>query len=290
MELLSTPEQLMAYCRNATRPLGIVPTMGSIHLGHAELVKQAQRECKTVIVTLFINPLQFGEEKDFDSYPRSINEDSEILSSYGVDALYLPETSLIYPEEFSTTINVYGPALPMEGLNRPGHFDGVATIVAKLLINSSPDNAYFGRKDGQQLAVIKRMVKDLEIPTNIREIDTVREADGLAYSSRNNLLNSEQRLVAPILYESLSAGRRAFEGGERNPLVITGVTFEILEAAKRKGLLSTIDYVEMVDLMSMMPWSSGDAMLAGAIRLGDIRIIDNVILVENNIDGSSSEE
>ena len=282
MELLSTPIDFAKYCNGAARLLGLVPTMGSIHVGHLELVNQAKAECNTVVASLFVNPMQFGDQIDFLSYPRDSSADLLVLESSGVDALYMPGTHLVFPQDFTTSISVNGPALGMEGSVRPGHFEGVATIVAKLLIGSNADNAYFGRKDGQQVAVIKRMVTDLDMQTQIREVETSREPDGLAISSRNVLLSPKQRATAPILYQALLAGQKAFEDGERQQLVIINIVKEILSTDGDKS--RSIDYVEMVEPESMTPWISGKAMLVGAIRLGDIRIIDNVILVENNID------
>lgn len=290
MELLKTPEELKTYCANVNRPLGIVPTMGSIHEGHLELVRQAKVECTTVLATLFVNPAQFEQRGDFASYPRDLINDSNILSAASIHALYAPEASMVYPNGFSTSISVNGLSSTMEGLVRPGHFEGVATIVAKLLIGSGADYAYFGRKDAQQLAVIKRMVADLEVPSHIREVETIREPDGLALSSRNRLMNSDQRAVAPVLYRALATAGKAFYNGERRSSTIIGIAHEMLKKPQREGILTSIDYIEMVNPDSMQPWKSGNVMLAGAIRLGNIRIIDNIILVDNYIDEIHSEE
>ena len=278
MEHLETVEALRRFCRGAPRPLGLVPTMGSLHAGHLSLLRQARADCATVVATLFVNPAQFGEAADYDAYPRDAEADRSALQDAGVDALFAPEVSEMYPEGFSTSIHIGGPALPMEGAARPGHFEGVATVVAKLLIGARADLAYFGRKDGQQLAVVRRVVTDLGIATQIVAVPTVRDPDGLALSTRNSLLTPGQRAAAPVLYRALLAGASRYAEGVRDPRAIVGASRDVLEAALAADEITVVDYVALVDPDTMASWTGGPGMLAAAIRVGRVRLIDNVLL------------
>ena len=275
MERLTPFAALRAYAGAARRPLGLVPTMGAVHAGHLSLVERSARECATTMATLFVNPAQFDDRGDFERYPRDVEGDLAALAAAGADAVFMPPESEVYPPGFAAWVRMGGPALPLEGAARPGHFDGVATIVAKLLIGASPDAAYFGQKDGQQAAVVRRLVADLGLPVRVVAAPTVREADGLALSSRNRLLSAAQRRGAAALYRALQAGAAAL--GE-------GAGAAESEAACRAVLaeepqVSAVDYAALVDPATMAPWNGrGAAMLAAAVRVGSVRLIDNVLL------------
>ena len=213
MRQVATVAALRAALRDAPRPVGLVPTMGALHDGHLALVRAARDECATVVATIFVNPTQFGPGEDLERYPRSLPGDLALLEREGVDHVFTPSVEEMYPSGFVTTVHLDGPALPLEGAARHGHFDGVATVVAKLLLQSLPDRAYFGRKDGQQTAVVRRLARDLDIPTEIVVVPTVREADGLAMSSRNAYLTPEGRAAAPAVFRALSAARDRFRAG-----------------------------------------------------------------------------
>ncbi len=276
MQRVSTVEELRAYVRDAPRPVGLVPTMGALHAGHMALVHAARADCATVVTTIFVNPTQFAPSEDLSRYPRPIDEDLRLLSDAQVDVAYTPSMDEMYGEGFATTISVGGPALPLEGKARPGHFDGVSTVVAKLLLQSLPDRVYVGQKDAQQVAVLRRLVADLDMPVELRVVPTVREPDGLAVSSRNAYLTPEQRAAAPAVYRALAATRDRFRAG--------GQDREGLEAAcaallTEERLIDAIDYVAVVDADSMGPWNgSGPCVLAAAVRIGGVRLIDNVVL------------
>ena len=204
MEQAATIGALRAVLALAERPIGLVPTMGALHEGHLSLVRAARDDCATVVASIFVNPSQFAPGEDFERYPRNLEGDLAKLEREEVDYVFTPSVEEVYPPGFATTVSVAGPALPLEGEARPGHFDGVATVVAKLLLQSLPDRAYFGRKDAQQVAVVRRLVRDLDIPTEVVMLPTVREADGLALSSRNAYLTPEERAAAPVLFRVLS--------------------------------------------------------------------------------------
>ncbi len=276
MERLLTVADLRLALSEAPRPLGLVPTMGALHAGHRSLVEQARRDCATVAATIFVNPRQFGPAEDFSRYPRPLDHDLALLENAGVDVVFTPPAGEMYPEGFATTVSVAGPALPLEGAARPGHFDGVATVVTKLLLQTLPDRAYFGQKDGQQVAVIKRLVKDLDIPVQIAVMPTVREPDGLAMSSRNAYLTPAQREAAPALYRALSATRDRFRAGLRRRDKLEADCRKLLEA---EPLIDSIDYVSVVDMETMAPWEGRvPCMLAAGVRMGGVRLIDNVIM------------
>ncbi len=275
MRQVETVAALRSALRDAPRPLGLVPTMGALHDGHLALVRAARQECAAVAATIFVNPTQFGPNEDLDRYPRSLAADLALLESEGADCVFTPSVEEMYPSGFTTTVHLDGPALPLEGAARPGHFDGVATVVAKLLLQSLPDRAYLGRKDGQQTAVVRRLVRDLDIPTEIVVVPTVREADGLAMSSRNAYLTPEQRAAAPVVFRALSASRDRFRAGQQNVAVLEDAARHMIEASP----LASVEYVAGVDPDTMEPWSGrGPCMLAAAVRIGSVRLIDNVIL------------
>lgn len=273
---LSTIAGLRDFTRAAPRPLGLVPTMGALHAGHLALVAAAQAECASVVATIFVNPTQFGPAEDLARYPRPLTEDLGALEAAGVAAAFVPSVEEMFPAGAATTVHVDGPALPLEGVARPGHFDGVATVVAKLLLQAGPDRAYFGQKDGQQLAVVRRLAADLDMPVAIVAVPTVREADGLAVSSRNAYLSAEQREAAPALYRALAATRDRFRAGAQARAELEAGCRALLA---QQPLIDAVDYVAAVDPDTMEPWAgAGVAMLAAAVRMGGVRLIDNVLM------------
>jgi pantoate--beta-alanine ligase len=265
----------LATARNDAKTVGFVPTMGALHEGHLSLVRRAKKECGIAAVSIFVNPLQFGPGEDFARYPRRPEEDAGLLASAGADLLYAPRSDGFFPPGFSTAVEVSGVTEGGEGAIRPGHFRGVATILARLFLQVAPDAAYFGRKDLQQVAVVRRMVRDLEFPIRIVACETVREPDGLAMSSRNAYLTAEERARAPALSRALFAARDRAAAGERETGALERETRLALEAA---GL--SVDYVEAVGAETMERAARvgpGVALTAG-VRLGKTRLIDNVLL------------
>ena len=276
MEQAATIGALRAVLALAERPIGLVPTMGALHEGHLSLVRAARDDCATVVASIFVNPSQFAPGEDFERYPRNLEDDLAKLEREEVDYVFTPSVEEVYPPGFATTVSVAGPALPLEGEARPGHFDGVATVVAKLLLQSLPDRAYFGRKDAQQVAVVRRLVRDLDIQTEVVMLPTVREADGLALSSRNAYLTPEERAAAPVLFRALSAVRDRFRAGQQRPADLETGCRRMIEA---EPLVAAIDYVAVVNADTMAPWDGdGPCLLAAAIRIGSVRLIDNVVL------------
>ncbi len=253
--------------------LGLVPTMGFLHEGHLALVDAARRDCDTVVMSLFVNPLQFDETRDLSRYPRDLDRDAELAEGRGVDVLFAPELDEMYPQEPLTRVTVSGTTDEMEGAHRPGHFDGVATVVAKLFVGIRADRAYFGRKDAQQLATVTRMAADLSIPIEVVPVSIVREQDGLALSSRNVFLSLDERRRALGISTGLMAAADAAEGGERD-----GLQLESIVRARLDGVL--IDYVALAGALSARRVDNleEDAVLAVAARVGETRLIDNVFL------------
>ena len=259
--------------RASGKTVGFVPTMGALHEGHFSLVRQARAETGFVVVSIFVNPLQFAPGEDLARYPRKESEDAAALEREGVDVVYLPDPAAIYPPGFSTAVEVSGVTEGGEGAARPGHFRGVATVVAKLFLQVSPDVAFFGRKDLQQVAVVRRMIRDLDFPIRLVVGETVREPDGLALSSRNAYLSPEERRIAAALPRALFAARDAAVRGERNAALLAGRVRRELEAEN-----IGVEYVDVVDPDTMKPVReavSGTA-LAAAVRVGKTRLIDNV--------------
>ena len=258
--------------------IGFVPTMGALHEGHLSLVRKAKQENKTVIVTIFVNPSQFGPHEDYERYPRDIEKDSALVQEAGGDIIFAPEADEMYPSGYSSFVTVEGLSSVLEGKFRPTHFKGVATIVVKLFNIVQPDVAYFGQKDAQQCALIKKMVADLNIPVRIEIGATVREHDGLAMSSRNVYLNAEERSNAPVLYASLQRAADAIDKGERSVKKIIAVMDDMIRS---KGA-AQIDYIEIVDagnLSAKEILHSGDTVLIPlAVRFGTTRLIDNIIV------------
>jgi pantoate--beta-alanine ligase len=267
--------RLRASRFGAPGSVALVPTMGALHDGHAELIRAARRECDTVIVSIFVNPLQFDKPDDLARYPRTLDADLALCSELGVDIVFAPSSSEVFPEPPECTVDVGRLGDHLCGRYRPGHFRGVATIVLKLFEMVQPDRAYFGEKDAQQLAIIKRLVTDLNVPVSIVEIPTVREPDGLALSSRNRHLSAEQRASAIYLYEVLRAGERLIVSGRREASEVRASA----AAAVPKPEGVTLQYLDIVDPRTMQPVTTiaGPVRIAGAIIVGNTRLIDNVL-------------
>ena len=262
--------------RAENRIVGLVPTMGALHRGHLSLIERARRDCSPVIASVFVNPKQFGPNEDFAKYPRAFESDSEKLECAGVDALFAPEPSEIYPDGFSTYVNVDGLSEELEGRSRPGHFRGVTTVVMKLLQIVQPNFAYFGRKDAQQSRLITQMARDLNLDTEIVVCPPVRESDGLALSSRNIYLNADERKAATVLYRALDAARSALAAGVRDGLQLQTSLRRKLDSER----LARVDYAEVVDAESFEPVVrvSKPTYILLAVFIGKTRLIDNAKL------------
>jgi pantoate--beta-alanine ligase len=274
--VLHTRNELRAALAHAPRPIGLVPTMGWLHEGHRALMQRARSADATTVATIFVNPRQFGSAADFTRYPRDTQKDIAICEAEGIDIVWTPEVEEVYPPGFDTTVSVGAVAEPLEGAARPGHFDGVATVVATLFALVGADHAYFGQKDAQQVMVISRMASDLALPTEVIPCPTVREADGLALSSRNVHLTLEQRAAAPILHRALAAARDAYDQGEREGAVLRGIMEEILAIEP----LGQVEYVSCADAMTLRETQriEGPALLSTAVVFGTTRLIDNATL------------
>ena len=277
MQVVRRNQHMARMCRDSSRPLGLVPTMGALHEGHLALVRRARRENSTLAVTIFVNPAQFGTGDDLSEYPRDLGKDLELLRSEGADLVFAPAVEEMYPAGFDTWVEVGGLADRLEGAHRPGHFRGVATVVAKLFNLTRPDRAYFGQKDGQQLAVLRRMVQDLDLGPEIVAVPTVRGSDGLALSSRNSYLTEEQRQAAPVVYRALCAVEELWRQGVRDAGRLREEARRVLEG---EPLVERIDYVSVADADTLeeLDQVEGRAMVSVAVQLGDPRLIDNVIL------------
>lgn len=272
---VSTVADLRA-ARAAFPTLGFVPTMGFLHEGHLSLVRRARAECGAVAVSIFVNPMQFAANEDLSTYPRDLDRDLALLAGAGADLVFIPPPSEVYPSGFSTRIEITGVTEPLEGAVRPGHFAGVATVVAKLFNIVQPTAAYFGQKDAQQVAVIQRMVRDLDLPVTVVVAPTVREPDGLAMSSRNAYLNTEQRAAAVVLYRALMAAQAAYGQGQRQAGALRAVMLEVLAAEP----IAEVDYVSVADPLTLHELDAVEAgaLASLAVRIGRTRLIDNVIL------------
>ena len=274
MQIVRTSEELAESVGKLRRGgrLALVPTMGALHSGHLALITEAKRRADNVVASIFVNPTQFAPGEDLDRYPRREDQDARMLQEAGCDLLWMPSVATIYPEGFATTIHVSGISERWEGEARPGHFDGVATVVAKLLVAIKPDVAVFGEKDFQQLAVIRRMVADLNIPVEIVDLPTVREDDGLALSSRNAYLSEDERGRAAALQKALTEARDAIARGEEVGSALRKAKQVLIDA----GFLK-IDYVALVDAASLEPLEKprGEMRLIAAATIGTTRLIDN---------------
>ena len=279
MQVVTTKSALRDHldsARASGATVGLVPTMGALHDGHLSLVAAAAAECDLVVLTIFVNPLQFAPTEDLSAYPRPLERDLELAESAGVDVVFTPTTDEMYPEGAATTVHVEGLTELLEGASRPGHFDGVTTVVAKLFAIAGSCRAYFGEKDFQQLAVVTRMATDLDLPVTVVGCPIVRESDGLAMSSRNIYLSAPERVAATVLSRSLRAGVAMIEAGERDPAVVEAHVASIIGAEP----LATLDYIAVVDpatLRSPAVLEPGsEARLLLVAKIGTPRLLDNV--------------
>jgi pantoate--beta-alanine ligase len=279
MQVCRTIGEIREFVNNARaagKTVGLVPTMGYFHQGHLSLMQEAKKRCHVVVVSLYVNPLQFGPKEDLSEYPRDFDRDCAMARSVGVDAIFAPGNDQMYPDGYSSFVEVTGITDKLCGLSRPGHFRGVTTVVAKLFNIVRPDQAFFGQKDAQQAMVIQKMVRDLFMDLKVVILPIVREADGLAMSSRNVYLNEQQRHAAPVLYRSLCAFRDAVAGGEKN--------VQELHRGIKEMILSTpgaqIDYVEILSVPDLESLNTirGKCMAALAVRFGKTRLIDNMVV------------
>jgi len=279
-ETIESVRKLVAGGRAAGKMVGLVPTMGALHRGHMSLIEAAVRRCDYVVVSIFVNPTQFAPAEDLDKYPRDISADSKLCEDAGVDLIFAPTASEMYPEENVTWVTVEGLTENLCGRSRPGHFRGVTTVCAKLFNIVQADIAFFGQKDAQQTIVIKRMVCDLNLPLTIEVCPTVREADGLALSSRNQYLTADQRKDAPLLYKALKeCEKAAFTGvSDTNKLI------EIMKNVIDESSVIEIDYIHIVDTETLADVAgiAGKALVAVAGRCGKTRLIDNLLIDLNN--------
>ncbi|MDO8485646.1 MAG: pantoate--beta-alanine ligase [Candidatus Limnocylindrales bacterium] len=271
--IIRTRAELRDALDDVARPVGLIPTMGWLHEGHRALIRQARAADATTVVSIFVNPRQFNVAKDYTKYPRNEARDLEICQSEGVDLVFAPEAAEVYPPGSDTTVSVGAVAQPLEGAARPGHFDGVATVVAILFGLVGAEHAYFGQKDAQQVMVIRQMARDLAIPTQVIACPTVREPDGLALSSRNVHLSPGERAAASILRQALLAARASWEAGERSAEALRDAIRETLMAEP----LADVEYVSVADSRTLRELErvDGPALLSLAVRFGTTRLIDN---------------
>ena len=264
------------HIRQAGLRIGLVPTMGYLHEGHLSLVRQALKVTDRVVVSIFVNPLQFGPTEDLAAYPKDIDRDLKLLDRHGVHLAYLPQKKEIYPRDFATSVSVAKLTERLCGASRPGHFEGVTTIVTKLFAAVKPHVAVFGQKDAQQTIVIQRLVRDLNLDVEIQMAPTVREADGLAMSSRNAYLNAEERREAPALYRALMVGQKMIDRGERRPQRVIEAMRDVIAPQR----CAEIDYIEAVDAKDLTPVAElkDSILLAVAVRFGNARLIDNALV------------
>jgi pantoate--beta-alanine ligase len=281
MKVIHTIAEMRA-ARAGVAGLGLVPTMGYLHDGHLSLVAHAKAQSAAVAVSIFVNPTQFGPDEDLSRYPRDVRRDLGLLETASVELVFVPDAAEMYPPGFDTRIEVGGVTEVLEGAVRPGHFAGVATVVAKLFNIIQPTRAYFGQKDAQQSVVIRKLVRDLKLPVEVIVAPTVREADGLALSSRNSYLTPEQRAAAPVIFQALGAARALFDAGERDA--------EMLREAMRRTLACEpqirIDYVSVADAANLQELARVErqALASTAVRLGATRLIDNLVLGDQATD------
>jgi pantoate--beta-alanine ligase len=280
VKVIESPQEMQNWSRAQAKTglsIGLVPTMGYLHEGHLSLVRQARELCDQVVVSIFVNPIQFGEGEDFDRYPRDLSRDLDLLEKEGVGAVFAPTARAMYPEKEQTNVE---PPTGMEnrlcGRNRPGHFRGVTTVVSKLFNICLPDVAVFGQKDAQQALIIEKMVRDLNFPVRIVRGEIVREPDGLAMSSRNVYLSPEDRKNATVLYRSLLMAKDLIKRGERNPSQVRNAMYEMINRVDG----TQIDYIEIYNAkdLSELEEINGQVLLALAVRFGDTRLIDNLLL------------
>jgi pantoate--beta-alanine ligase len=269
-------QQAVLAHRQAGRKVGVVPTMGALHEGHLTLIRRARTLADIVVTTIFVNPLQFGKSEDLSRYPRTLENDVKLAGEAGTDLVFAPPDPEIYPSGFSTSVEVQGVTEPLEGKSRPGHFKGVTTVVAKLFHITQPHLAVFGQKDAQQVAVLKKMVRDLNFPVELVVVPTVRESDGLALSSRNVYLTPSQRSEAPVLYRALRRGEELLRGGKKDCEMVRRQMCEMITS----GSSGVIDYVSIADGATLQEAATAhpeqDLLLSLAVRFGSTRLIDNI--------------
>ena len=277
MRVVDTNYEMALACRSAPHPLGLVPTMGALHAGHLSLVDRAREETETVVVSIFVNPTQFGPSEDLSEYPRDLEGDLELLRQRGVALVYAPAVTEVYPEGFNTWVDVGPVADRLEGAVRPGHFRGVATVVSKLFNLIGPQRAYFGEKDGQQTVVVRKMVRDLDMGVEVVVCPTVREDDGLAMSSRNVRLDPEERRAAAGLFRALSQAQGLWSAGDRDAGRLRN---EVRGSLESVPLFAGIDYVSVADTATLEEQETvtGQIMVLAAVHLGKVRLIDNIVL------------
>lgn len=276
MQIVSSLSDLRTTRLSLEGKVGLVPTMGYLHEGHLSLVRQAKAENQHVIVTIFVNPTQFGPSEDLSKYPRDLERDLNLLRPLGVDVVWTPTAEIMYPPGYQTWVEVEALTKGLEGEMRPGHFKGVTTVVAKLFNATQPTKAYFGQKDAQQAAVIQRMVLDLNFPLEVVVCPTMREADGLAMSSRNKYLNEAERKAAPVLFRALSVAKEAYEAGERQVAALREKMMSVLTAEP----LAQVQYVAFTDFDTLeeVELIQGKLLISMAVFFGKTRLIDNIVL------------
>jgi pantoate--beta-alanine ligase len=276
MMIVSTLEELRSARPLLDGPLGLVPTMGYLHEGHLSLVRTAKAECRYVAVSIFVNPTQFGPNEDLSKYPRDLERDLHLLEDAGVDLVWTPAPEDMYPQGYQTWVEVEQMTLPLEGAQRPGHFRGVTTVVAKLFNAVGPAKAYFGQKDAQQTAVIRQMTRDLNFPIEIVVCPIVREPDGLALSSRNVYLNPDERKAATVLHRALTVAKALYDKGERD----AGKLRQAMQATLAAEPLARMQYVSCADYDTLQELEAvtGKTLLSMAVFIGKTRLIDNIVL------------
>ena len=292
MEIINRRQRMSSVSRKIRREqdrtIGLVPTMGALHEGHLSLVREARRMCDVVVVSVFVNPTQFGPSEDYEDYPRDLTKDTALLTDYNVDYIFAPAAEEIYPKDFSTYVNVGGLSKLLEGESRPGHFRGVATVVAILLNTVRPDFAFFGQKDAQQAVIIKRMVRDLAFDTEIVVSPTVREDSGLAISSRNLYLDAEEQQSAAVIHRALKQAKEIYKKGERH----AGKLAEVVRATIETEPRVRVDYVSVVDAETLDKLDKLDErpiLVAVAAYVGKTRLIDNTMLNKAKKDAATTK-
>ena len=292
MEIINRRQRMSSVARKIRREqdrtIGLVPTMGALHEGHLSLVREARRMCDVVVVSVFVNPTQFGPSEDYEDYPRDLTKDTALLTDYNVDYIFAPAAEEIYPKDFSTYVNVGGLSKLLEGESRPGHFRGVATVVAILFNTVRPDFAFFGQKDAQQAVIIKRMVRDLAFDTEIVVSPTVREDSGLAISSRNLYLDAEEQQSAAVIHRALKQAKEIYKKGERH----AGKIAEIVRATIETEPRVRVDYVSVVDAETLEKLDKLDErpmLVAVAAYVGKTRLIDNTMLNKSKKDAATTK-
>ena len=281
LRILNTLESLASALQELSHPVGLVPTMGALHQGHLELVRRAKSENESVIVSIFVNPTQFGPKEDFSTYPRNVWNDTQILSQEMVDLVFTPSPQEIYPPGFDTWVEVQQLSDRLEGRHRPGHFKGVSTIIVKLFNLIRPDKAYFGEKDAQQLQIIKKLTVDLDMGIEIVSVPTVRNPEGLALSSRNNHLEPDQLNAAPIIYRALNFGKTMIQNGELDCKTLR----TNIESIISESPLTKIEYLSISDLETLEELEVVDrpVLISTAVRIGQVRLIDNIKIIDREL-------